>query len=306
MSDWNSATEPVVNSQYQRLLLIAEQRQWNLSNDLPWNSRNFVTATCSDPRAANPLHGFAPYDDLSEQQRACVDRERHRLELSEVLHGELLAMHVSAQLVNLLENPEAQKFAALQVADEARHVSFFQHYLRQHKLQVAPPSHGLHKFCETVLRDDDWRHKILHCQIIIESLALAQFSWLRTTGIPAILDAGLARILEDEARHVKFGVVALDTYFCELTDSEKEHYANYVLDTVMTLSPADNHLVQLAHQWNWSCCELRNHLRIRRLGFPKLYQSRFRQLSLNLRKIGLLTPEAATRLQRWIGNTCPG
>lgn len=306
MSDWNHASESVGNSQYQRLLLIAEQRQWSLSNDLPWDSRNLFVARCSDNKITNPLYGFAPYTNLCTQEQAGVDRERHRLELSEVLHGEVLAMHVSAQLVNLLEDPQAQKFAAVQVADEARHISFFQHYLYQQDLLVAPPSQGLHKFAETVLHDCDWRHKILDCQIIIESLALAQFSWLRTTRIPAVLDAGLARILEDEARHVKFGVVALDTYFRELADSQKEHYANYVLDSVMSLSPADNHLVQLAHQWNWNPCDLRHHLRARRLRFPKLYQSRFRQLSLNLRKVGLLTPGAITRLQKWLGNTCPG
>ena len=305
MPDWGYDTSSEGTAQYQRLLSLAEQRQWKLSNDLPWNSKNVVAVPGRNDNITNPFNGFAPYEALDHNDRASADRERHRLELSEILHGEVLAMLVSAQLVNLLEDPEAKKFAAVQVADEARHISFFQENLHRSELQVAPPSQGINNFCEKALLDSDWRHKILHCQIIIESLALAQFSWLRTTKIPAILDAGLARILEDEARHVKFGVVALDTYFRNLPDTQKELYVNYVLDSVMTLSPADNHLVQLADQWNWNSFELRHHLRTRRLMFPKLYQARFRQLSLNLRKIGLLTPGATKRLKKWRGTNGP-
>src|SRR5690606_23788221 len=98
-------------AQYQRLLSLAEQRQWKLSNDLPWNSKNVVAVPGRNDNITNPFNGFAPYEALDHNDRASADRERHRLELSEILHGEVLAMLVSAQLVNLLEDPEAKKFA---------------------------------------------------------------------------------------------------------------------------------------------------------------------------------------------------
>lgn len=291
------------NTDCLRLSKLAEKRRWSPYERV--RQYPFAQSTLFDHAAFsaehNALSGFAPYEALDTQQKTRVDRERHQLEISELLHGEVLAMLISAQLVTLLSDTEAKNFAATQTADEARHVSFFRQYLSEHKLAVAPPSERLHQLSVWTLQDSCWEHKILCCQIVIESLALAQFAWLKNTNIPPALRDGLDRILEDEARHVKFGVVILDDYFRNLAPHQQEQWATYVMDTVMSLSPSDNHLIQLASSWHWDTHLLRHHLRRRRMQYPALYRARFRQLSLNLRKIGLLTPGAEARLQRFVG-----
>ena len=291
------------NSEYVRLNKLAERRRWSPYHDLPWSRAGVCNTQPHKDRSpfGNPLHGFPPYEALDPINKNRADHQRLSLELSEILHGEVLALLVSAQLVNLLADQEAKNFAAIQAADEARHVSFFREYMREHRLPVAAPSRALQQLSLATLQDPLWQHKILCCQIVIESLALAQFSWMRTIDIPPLLREGLGRILEDEARHVKFGVVLLDDYFRNLPVSEQEEHSAYVMNSVMQLSPSDNHLTQLATDWDWSPHALRHHLRSRRTQLPALYQARFRQLSLNLRKIGLLTPGATARLQRFMG-----
>lgn len=286
-----------------RLNQLAERRRWNPFTDLPWAHAGIHTTRPSQALPCSSiLVGFAPYDALSPEQQHLVDHQQHTLEISEILHGETLALLVSGQLVNLLDDPEAKNFAALQAADEARHVSFFRQYMRELNLSLAPPSSGLYQLSVATLQDTRWQHKILCCQVVIESLALAQFSWMKTTDIPAVLRAGLGRLLDDEARHVKFGVALLDGYFRHLPSAEKDCYASYVLNSVMQLSASDNHLTRLAAARHWDPHALRHHLRCQRLTLPALYQARFRQLSLNLRKIGLLTPAAQARLERLVGN----
>src|SRR5690606_4781223 len=285
---------------FQRLARLAEQKQWKLHDDLPWTSiAEFPDET--DSCEQNPLTGFEPYQTMDKKNRRCVNLQRHALEISEIFHGEVLAMLISAQLVNLLSDPEARKFVATQAAEEARHASFFREYLQQFNLPVFSPSQGLHQFITRALQDQRWEHKVLCCNVTIESLAMAQFAWLRTTPVPTLLDQGLRRILEDEARHVKFGVVVLDNHFRTLSPEEQDCLANHVISSVMSLAPSDNHLLLLADHWHWDKHQLLYHLRKRRICRPELYKSRFRQLSLNLRKVGLFTPSAAERLQKWLG-----
>jgi hypothetical protein len=187
-----------------RLYELAKAGSWNASADVPWahwpRSQHFP---CT--REGNPLCGFTPYEALTEAQQRELSWWQHGLELSEILHGEQAALQISAQLVQLLPDMQAKLFASAQVHDEARHVEFFARYLRETVGHIHPPSPALKALIQRALEETAWDRKLLICQVLIESLALAKFQELRRHCQAPALRYAIDLILRDEARHVRFG-----------------------------------------------------------------------------------------------------
>ena len=62
----------------------------------------------------------------------------------------------------------------------------------------------------------------LGMQILIEGLALAAFGLIRNTAGDPLGKAVNAYVMQDEARHVMFGRLALRDYYPQLTQAERD------------------------------------------------------------------------------------
>jgi hypothetical protein len=67
-------------------------------------------------------------------------------------------------------------------------------------------------------------------QVLIEGLALAAFGLLRDMTTKPLPKQILAYVMQDEARHVAFGRIALRDYYAQLTSSELAEREEFVVE----------------------------------------------------------------------------
>ena len=70
----------------------------------------------------------------------------------------------------------------------------------------------------------------LGMQVLIEGLALAAFGMIRDTTTKPLPKQILAYVMQDEARHVAFGRMALRDYYQQLTDAELREREEFVIE----------------------------------------------------------------------------
>ena len=209
------------------------------SKDLMWNAESALAwETSVDPEAenmpdmTNPLFGSHVWAKLDPKTE--VPRLRQHLTsylLSNFLHGEQGALLATAQIVDLAPTADAKLYAAAQVFDEARHVEAYDRYLREKIELVYPPSPHLKELLDVILTDSRWDMKLLGMQILVEGLALGAFGFLhQTAGEPLIRDI-TQRIMQDEARHVAFGVLSLKDHYQGLAGGELTLREDFVIES---------------------------------------------------------------------------
>ncbi len=273
----------------ERLHELAKAGSWNASTDIPWVAWPRQSEfPCS--RSSNPLCGFAPYEALPEDRQRELSWWQHGLEISEILHGEQAALQISAQLVQLLPDMQLKLLCSAQVHDEARHVEFFARYLRNTVGVIHPPSDALRGLIQRALQEASWERKLLYCQVLIESLALARLQELRRHCRAPALRHAVDYILRDEARHVHFGTERLRQHIADMDQPTRDDCSLSLLDATLALAGSLNIYTRIATAQGWPLPAMRRHLREYRLQHPELNRNRFRQLALNMQAVGLLTP----------------
>ncbi|MBV9015577.1 MAG: long-chain fatty aldehyde decarbonylase, partial [Alphaproteobacteria bacterium] len=126
-----------------------------------------------------------------------------------------------SKIVQTVPDLDSKFYAATQVMDEARHVEAYSRLLHD-KFELAYPiTHGLKSLLESGLSDSRWDMTYLTMQILIEGLALAAFQRIRDQSKNPLAAAVNAYVMQDEARHVAFGRLALRDYYPQLTDAER-------------------------------------------------------------------------------------
>jgi hypothetical protein len=70
----------------------------------------------------------------------------------------------------------------------------------------------------------------LGMQVLIEGLALAAFASIRDYAKNPLAAAVNAYVMEDEARHVAFGRIALRDYYPQLTDAERDEREEFAVE----------------------------------------------------------------------------
>ncbi len=125
---------------------------------------------------------------------------------------------------------DAKFYAATQVMDEARHVEAYARLLHD-KFELAYPiTPGLKALLESTISDRRWDMTYLGMQILIEGLALAAFQRIRDTAKNPLAAAVNAYVMQDEARHVAFGRLALRDYYPQLTETERDEREQFVVE----------------------------------------------------------------------------
>jgi 1,2-phenylacetyl-CoA epoxidase catalytic subunit len=103
-------------------------------------------------------------------------------------------------------------------------------YIRE-KIELAYPiNKDLKALLNDVIGDKRWDMTYLGMQVIIEGLALAAFSLIRDYSQEPLAKAINTFVMQDEARHVAFGRLALRDFYPQLTEAERDDREEFVVE----------------------------------------------------------------------------
>ena len=144
--------------------------------------------------------------------------------LSQFLHGEQGALFAAAQVTEAVQFFDGKLYGATQVIDEGRHVEVFHRYLDTKLEKLYQVNDNLFVIIDALMTDARWDMKFLGMQIMVEGLALGAFGTLYKQTKEPLLKELLKYVIQDEARHVHYGVLALRDHIeaALATPSERE------------------------------------------------------------------------------------
>src|SRR5438552_13030742 len=95
---------------------------------------------------------------------------------------------------------------------------------------VYPINAQLKSMLNDIVSEPRWDMTSLGRQVMVEGLALAAFSMVRDYSQEPLAKALNAYVMQDEARHVAFGRLALREYYPQLTAAERAEREEFVVD----------------------------------------------------------------------------
>ncbi|MEV4439615.1 ferritin-like domain-containing protein [Streptomyces sp. NPDC049577] len=217
----------------ERLLALYQKgkdKQWDATRRIDWDAEVDPYDPLGVPDEHLVVHGTPHWDRMGEQNRREMRRHFASWQFSQFLHGEQGALVCASRIVECVPDLDAKFYAATQAMDEARHVEIFSRFLHEKVGMVHPVEGSLRALLDDTLRDSRWDLPCLGMQVLIEGLALAAFGMLRDTTNRPLPRQLLAYVMQDEARHVAFGRMALRDYYKELTDAERREREEFVIE----------------------------------------------------------------------------
>lgn len=203
--------------------------QWNAKERIDWSQELDPENPMELPDELFALNGFHLYEKMSRKEKAECRRHVQAWNISQFLHGEQGALICAAKIVQNVPEMEAKFYASTQVIDEARHVEAYKMLLD--KFGVAyPMTPPLQELLSQVLRDSRWDMTYLGMQVVIEGLALAAFAGMRDHAQNPLAASVNAYVMQDEARHVAFGRLALRAYYPHLTEAERNEREEFLVE----------------------------------------------------------------------------
>lgn len=222
-----------------RLLGLYEkgkQKQWDAAERLDWSTEINLDDPMGVPEESIAIYGSRVWSKLSEKDRGMVRLHLNAWQFSQFLHGEQGALICSSKIVATVPDLDSKFYAATQVVDEARHMEAYSRYLRE-KLQLAYPINpSLQALLNDVISDSRWDMTYLGMQVLIEGLALAAFGLIRDYAKEPLAQALNAYVMQDEARHVAFGRLALRDYYPQLTQAERDEREEFCIEACHLMS----------------------------------------------------------------------
>jgi hypothetical protein len=213
-----------------RLYDKGTRRQWIGSDRLDWSLDVDLENPVGMPDEINPLFGTQWWDKMTDGERGELRRNVEAWRFSQFMHGEQGALVCTAKIVQGVPDIDSKFYAATQVIDEARHVEVYSRYLHEKVGLVYPLNPHLESLLQDVIADSRWDMTYLGMQVIIEGLALAAFGVIRNMATEPLAKALNAYVMQDEARHVMFGRLALRDYYPQLTDAERDEREEFCVD----------------------------------------------------------------------------
>jgi hypothetical protein len=283
--DW---TYPHDHPEMADLYRRAKQGQWDGDN-LPWH----ISVDPLDPNKSLVDPGLFNTKKLAEYGVVLDAKETARMAadtagwmLSQFLHGEQGALFAAAQVTEAVQFFDGKYYGATQVVDEGRHVEVFHRYLDTKVNKLYQINDNLFVIIDALMGDSRWDMKFLGMQIMVEGLALGAFGSLYQQTKEPLLKELLKNVIQDEARHVHYGVLALREHFAtELSESELRERE----DAFEVYEEWFEHKLTRA-QWREVVST--------GPGMEQFRHVMFRRLVPNLREIGLLSPRIRPHYER--------
>jgi hypothetical protein len=297
--DWSyPADHPDMADLYTR----AKQGQWDSDLHLPWKT----SVDPLDPEVPLLPEDYFDWAGLAGFGVTLDARERRQFVysmtswmLSQFLHGEQGALFAAAQVTEAVQFFDGKLYGSTQVMDEGRHVEVFHRYLDTKLNKLYQVNDNLFVIIDSLMTDGRWDMKFLGMQIMVEGLALGAFGTLYKLTKEPLLKQLLKMVIQDEARHVHYGVLALREHITKtLTQSERNEREDWAFEVALLMR---NRFLayEVYEEWfegrlsreNWRT------LMIDSPGMMEFRQTMFLRLVPNLREIGLLTPRIIPRYE---------
>jgi len=149
---------------------------------------------------------------------------------SQFLHGEQGALVCASKIVQTVPDVDSKFYAATQVMDEARHVEAYSRFLNDKVDLAYPVNPHLASLLDQTISDSRWDMTYLGMQVMIEGVALAAFGMIRDLTRHPLTRSLNAYVMKDEARHVAFGLLALQDAYRDLTEAERREREEFVVE----------------------------------------------------------------------------
>lgn len=288
--DWTYPNDfPEMAELYDR----AKRGQWN-GDDLPWET----SVDPLDPTRPLLPEDFFAFDVLEGKTGVRFDEEqrmrfRHDFVswmLSQFLHGEQGALFAAAQVTEAVQFFDGKLYGSTQVVDEGRHVEVFHRYLDTKMERLYQINDNLFVIIDALMQDSRWDMKFLGMQIMVEGVALGAFGTLYRETKEPLLRALLENVIQDEARHVHYGVLALREHIHkELSERERREREDWAFEVALLMRNRflayelyEEHFEGLMSRKEW------REVVYSSPGMDRFRHVMFSRLVPNLREIGLL------------------
>ncbi|MBA2944500.1 ferritin-like domain-containing protein [Streptomyces himalayensis] len=216
-----------------RLLALYQKgkdKQWDGQKRIDWDLEVDPHDPLGTPDEAMTLYGTSHWAKMTDKDKGELRRHYASWNFSQFLHGEQGAMVCAARIVESAPDMDAKFYSATQTMDEARHAEIYGRFLHEKIGMLYPINDNLQALLGDTLRDSRWDMPYLGMQVLIEGLALAAFGMIRDTTDKPLPKQILAYVMQDEARHVAFGRMALRDYYKQLTDAELREREEFVIE----------------------------------------------------------------------------
>ncbi|RSN69940.1 ferritin-like domain-containing protein [Actinomadura sp. WAC 06369] len=216
-----------------RLLALYQKgkdKQWDSAKRIDWDLEVDPHDVLGVPDQSLAVYGTKHWDRMSEKDRGELRRHSASWQFSQFVHGEQGAMVTAARIVESVPDLDSKFYSATQAMDEARHVELFSKFLQEKIGLVYPINTKLQELLDDTLADSRWDMPYLGMQVLIEGLALAAFGVMRDVTTKPLPKQILAYVMQDEARHVAFGRLALRDYYKQLSPAELREREDFVIE----------------------------------------------------------------------------
>jgi hypothetical protein len=207
-----------------------KEKQWDGGRRIDWLIEVDPADVLGTPEQDLALYGSRQWAKLDAENKRELRRHMASWQFSQFLHGEQGAMICSSRIVETVPEMDSKFYAATQVMDEARHAEIFSRFLRDKIGLIYPINPHLRSLLNDSLTDSRWDMPYLGMQVLIEGLALAAFGVLRDRTNKPLPKQILTYIMQDEARHVAFGRLALRDYYAQLSSKELAEREDFVIE----------------------------------------------------------------------------
>jgi hypothetical protein len=207
-----------------------KDRQWDSVKRIDWDLEVDPYDVLGVPDQAIAIYDTPLWHRMNDKERKEVRRHGAAWQFSQFLHGEQGAMICSARIVESVPDLDSKFYAATQTMDEARHAETYARFLQDKVGLAYPINEHLKALLDDTLSDSRWDMPYLGMQVLIEGLALAAFGVMRDITTKPLPKQILAYVMQDEARHVAFGRMALRDYYKQLSEAELREREDFVIE----------------------------------------------------------------------------
>lgn len=298
--DW---TYPEDNPEMRALYQRAKAGQWDSDLILPWDT----SVDPLDPEVPIINPDFLDFPGLRALGVKLTPEEEMKLNhslaswiLSQFLHGEQGALFAAAQVTEAVQFFDGKLYGATQVMDEGRHVEVFNRYLTEKLNKLYQVNDNLFVIIDSLMTDSRWDMKFLGMQIMVEGLALGAFSTIYKQTREPLLKHLLKMVIQDEARHVHYGVVALREHVANaLSESERNEREDWAFEVALLMR---NRFMAFEVYEEWFEGQITRsqwaNLVTNSPGLAEFRKTMFERLVPNLRDIGLMTPRVLPHYEK--------
>jgi hypothetical protein len=223
----------ITDERIRKLYERGKTSQWNGSTYLDWSTDVDLERELFTPDPAVVEEPW--YKKLTRREQNRLIIEANTQTLCQFLHGEQGALIATAQLVSAVPDADAKFYAATQVIDEARHVEVFSRYVKEKTPGGYDITESLFSILQAITAESRWDFKFLGMQLMVEGLALAAFMNMTNRCKEPLLTKLLRLVMQDEARHVAYGVLSLRNFYSGMPEKEKRERQEFVYENTVKM-----------------------------------------------------------------------